>query len=374
VWSSEYNLPIPIFAGERLAFQWAADASDYGGQVRGYRHAYDDTSTWPAWSVFDTRFQVTPTIGRHSLYISALDNANVMTRSRIYFDVVEATLDQYILIVDDYDWRETLPAWGTDADRTSFYDLLLAGYARDRVEWEPSQHVVGGIAQPPDVDALRGASTCLWYCDNQYTVIERAFDPNQVTYNALAGYVRVGGNLILEGQEVLRQVLGRPYPIEMTAADTSAPDMFVRDFLHICLADNSGAGANPIAPWNYGYCFYGAVPTDPDMFTPMYIDSLGKWSIIYNSASPNYRRGGLPYVDKIETCEGTGLEIFTIDAFRNMNFEGKTCAMLYLSGDNHGNTAFFGFPLYYLQTDHVKAVMDTLLILFGEERYRSAGR
>ena len=105
VWRESANDAIPIFAGERLQFGWVASGQDYGGQILGYRHAYDDTSTWPAWSIFDTRFEVAPELGGHSLYISALDNSNVQTRARIRFDVVEATLDEYILIVDDWDYR-----------------------------------------------------------------------------------------------------------------------------------------------------------------------------------------------------------------------------------------------------------------------------
>ncbi len=373
VWSSQHNLPEPIFAGERLTFDWAATAEDYGGQVLGYRHAYDDTSTWPAWSIFDTHFEVAPELGRHSLYVSAIDNANVITRGRIYFDVVEASLDDYILIVDDYTWREAQSIWGTDAMRDQFYNDLLIGYERQRVEWDPSQHVVSGLPQPPNVDALRGASTVLWYVDHEQTTLELAFDPRQTTYNALAGYLRVGGNLILEGTEVTRQILGEPYPITIAETDTLPAEVFVRDFLHIERSESSGSSANKNAPWNYGYCFYGAVPTDPGMFTPMYIDSVGaggypepgKWPIYTNPAT-NYNRGGLSQVEKIEVFQGTAIEAFTIDAYLNANYEGQPCSVLYLSGDNHGNVCYFSVPLYYLQFDHVDPVIDKVMNLFGE--------
>ncbi len=368
VWSNKFNLPIPIFAGERLRFVWQATADDYGGEVLGYRAAYDDTSTWPAWSLFSTRFQVIPELGRHSLYVSALDNANVMTRARIYFDVVEASLNDYILVVDDYNWLENQPIWGTDGDRSAFYDQLLAGYARPRFEWEPSQHTDSDGPRPPDVDALRGASTVIWYADYEQTTLQRLFDPNTSTYNALAGYLRVGGNLVMCGDNILQQVMAEPYPIEVAADDTSQAAIFVRDFLHVGRAENSGQSANKNSPWSYGYCFYGAVPTDPELFTPMYIDSLGKWSPLYNSENPNYNKGGLSQVEKLEAYQGTAVEIFEIDAHLNDNFEGRPCALMYLSGDSHGNVAYFGFPFYYLQTEHVEPVMDKLLQLFGEEK------
>ncbi len=383
VWPPSANDAIPIFAGERLRFRWEANAQDYGGQVIGYRHAYDDTSTWPAWSIFDTRFNVAPDPGDHSLYISSLDNSNVQTRGRIRFDVVEAELDDYILIVDDWDSRENYPpsqGWGSDDDRTSFYDLLLAGYARDRVEWEPSQHLSGGAPQPPGVETLRGASTVIWYADHENTTIAKSFDSEQVKYNALAGYVRVGGNLILCGQQVIRDIVGSSlaYPFTATAADTLGPVTFVRDFLHVGYAANSGAAVNPNDPPDYGFCFYGVTPAPgwEDDFEPIYIDSvgaggypeMGKWPLYVRQSPAGYVRCGLPYVDRLQSFQGTGAEIYLIDSHINTGFEGEPGAVLYLSGDNHGNSCFLGFPLYYCQYDHVKSFIDKVLLLFGEEK------
>ncbi len=365
VWNSDSNTPIPIFAGERLSFEWIATAEDYGGEVLGYRHAYDDTSVWPAWSIYDHRFDVVPEPGQHSLYVSAIDNANEVTRGRVYFDVVEANLDQYILVVDDYDKWEHQESWGTDDARTEF--------------WEPSQHMVSGEPQPPHVDALRGASTVIWYCDQDWggspdnSMLAKLF--NDAQYNALAGYMRVGGNLVLCGYKVLEQILRGPYPIQLAETDTMPEQVFVRDFLHIGYAENSGSSSNKSSPWAYGYCFYGAEPTDEELFTPMYVDSVGpagfpdpgKWPM-YADSRPAFTRSGLPIVEKLEVFQGSALEIMTMKSYLNMNYEGRTCGVLYLSGENHGNVCYLGFPLYYLQADHVQPVMDKILVLFGEER------
>jgi hypothetical protein len=364
VWRPQYNSPVPIFAGERLSFSWTADAGDYGGQVRGFRYAYDDTSSWPAWSMFNTYFSVTPTLGRHSLYVSVLDNANVITRGRVYFDVVEATLDQYILIVDDWNKSETSQAWGTDAMRSAFYDTILTGFARDRVEWEPSEHLIAGSPQPPDVDALRGASTCIWYGDGDATVLSAAF--NRATYNALAGYVRVGGNLILEGREGISEILDEAYPITITARDTTVADRFVRDVLRVRYAASSLAGSNKQAPYDWGYCFYGAVPTDAGGFSPVYLDSLGKYWVMYGRTG-QYARAGLPYTERLVVQGGLSVSPYAIDSFLNMNFEGQPCSSLYLSGTNHGNIAYFTFPFYYMKTAQTKTMIDRVLTLFGEE-------
>jgi len=380
-WPERYNTPMPIFDGERLQFGWQADASDYGGEVVGYRHAYDDTSTWPAWSIFDRRFTRVPTIGRHSLYVSALDNANVMTRSRLYFDVIEASLDEYILVVDDYTWWENRPLWGTDEDRDSFYNRLLAGYVRDRFEWEPSQHLnSSGRATPPDVDALRGASTVVWYCDisTEASVIDDVFHPSEPTYNALAGYLRVGGNIILCGSEVGSQVAGAPYPFEVEESDTTDAGVFTRDYLHIRLVDHSGNGVNPSAPYAYGYCLHGSIPTPAGEalgFEPVYIDSgdcsgeVGKWPY-YCSPPPAYP--GLLHcgiqTEKVEVYQNSAIELYEADSYLNWNFEDEPNIVLYLSGDNRGNACYVGFPLFYCQEDQVKDFVDKVLALYGEEK------
>jgi hypothetical protein len=378
VWPDRYNFPEPIFDGERLQFFWTADASDYGGEIVGFRHAYDDTSTWPAWSIFDRRFQVVPTIGRHSLYVSALDNANVVTRARMYFDVVEASLDDYILVVDDYNNNEWNEQWGTDEDRNNFYNRILSGYVRPIFEWEPADHIEEE-PQPPDVDGLRGASTVLWYCDSAGATIEDLFDPFTPTYNSLAGYVRVGGNILLCGREVLAQIAPGQYPIAIDPSDTTSAGVFLRDFLHLRRAENSGSNAQQSAPWKYGYCMHGAVPTavgEALGFEPVYVDSgdcdggePGKHFMFCRPPGDNYHRAGLN-VDRLTTYQGSALEIYGIDSFLRTAWDGGTNVILYLSGDSNGNACYIGFELYYCQEDQVHAMVDRIMALFGEEKIR----
>jgi len=371
VWADVHNLPTSIFARERLRFDWFATGVDYGGEILGYRHAYDDTSQWPPWSAFDTRFEIIPEQGSHSLYIGAIDNANVVTKGRVYFSVVDADLDEYILIVDDWNWKEGNSKYGTDEARTAFYDLLFTGYDHYTIEWEPSEHLIEGAPQPPNVDVLRNASTVVWYADNRNSTLERLFDPDATTYNSLAGYVRVGGNLIMAGRKVLSEILYTPnYPIEVAVDDTTQAGEFVRDFLHIDSAENTGASINPSSWYSFGYCLLGAVPTDP-AFEPMYVDSLGSWNYFYtgfDGAYPGLVGCGQPEGEIPSPFQGSASEIFTMDAFVNQQWQDETVATLYLSGDNHGNVAYFGFPLYYMQFDQVKPNIDRILLLFGEQK------
>ncbi len=367
---------IQVFGGEHLTFTWWASAEQYGGEVTGYRHAYDDTIPWPEWSLDETHFEVTATPGEHRFFVQVLDNSGAVRRWHVDLDVVETPLDDYVLLVDDYNLWEHNPQWGSDDARNLFYELLLSDCARPVHEWEPSEHPDDeGRPQPPDVEALSRASTVVWYTDGEQTVLRALFDPYQGIYNQLGGYMRVGGNLVLCGFKNSWQISGEPYPVRTLDAETAATQ-FVRDYLHIDYVDNSGTAANKSAPGTYGYCFYGAVPVDAGSFSPMYVDSVGtggypepgKWPV-YTWEQPNYSRGGLPQVEILSPASGA-VPIFRIDAFLNTRFGGRSCGVLYLTGDNHGNVCYFGFPLYYLQTEQVGPVIGRVMELFGEEMAR----
>jgi hypothetical protein len=384
-WPPAYDIPIDIFEGEKLVFDWYADNENYSScPILGFSYAFDDTSAWcQSYSMDDTHFEVTPEVGEHSLYVAVLGAAGVATRARIALNVVETSLDDYILVVDDYDKWELNPTWGTDADRDAFYDTLTAGYAHAPLQWDPAEHVVEGTPQPPDVSALAGASTVVWYCDESDVTLAALFNPIYADYSVLSGYVRSGGNLVLCGYKVIGQMLQEAYPITIAASDSTLGRVFVRDFVRVGQAQNTGAGANPASPWYYGYCFYGAVPggtgipggRDVDL-EPMYIDSVGaggypepgKWFPYADPPLPQYSRCGLGNIDVFEPYDGHPIETHGMDAFLNMNFEGRTCVLLSPTGEGSGNVCCLGFPLYYLQTQQVKAFFDQLLPLFGEER------
>ncbi len=389
VWSPAYNEPIEIFDGEELVFDWIAEEDEISScPILGFSYAFDDTTDWcQNYSMYDTHFEVAPGPGEHSLYVAVLGQAGVETRGRIYFDVIATSLDEYILVVDDYDWWESgNPIWGTDADRDAFYDTLTAGYARPPLQWDTAEH---GDQEPPDVATLAGASTVVWYCDDSDATppalagLFDPFHPDYSDYCSLSGYIRVGGNLLLCGYKALGHITGEPYPITIAASDTTAGRVFARDYLRVGNAVNSGMAANPDSPWTYGFCFYGAVPGGTGIpggrivdLEPMYIDSVGalgypepgKWWLYADPPLPNYSRCGLGQIDVFEPYDACPIETHGVEAFLNMNFQGRTCVLLSPTGADRGNVCYFGFPLYYLQTAQVKAVFDKLLPLFGEER------
>ncbi len=361
--------PIPIFDGEHVTFDWSAE-----GQGIKYRHAYDDTNSWSAWSSTGTHFEVTPVPGEHEMHVGVKDTVEIEIHAHLRFEVVEVGLDDYILIVDDYDWLEANDAWGTDVERDAFYDAIVAPFG-ERYAWDPAEHEVGGNPSPPDVQALADASTVIWYCDQVDAEIGRLFNSYGQDYDRLGGYVRAGGNLVLCGQQTLTQVAGAPYPLYVGPEDPTPGGRFIRDVLRVGYVDHSGPRANPNDPWTYGYCMHGAVPTPAGEalgFEPVYVDTgdcdvqPGKWWFYCDPPIPGYYHCGLP-VEKLVNFQGTGLEIYATDSFLNENYEGEASVVLYLSGDNRGNVCYLGFPLYYLQTPQAEALLQRILTLFGEE-------
>lgn len=373
-----------IFEGEHLTFDWVATSEDCGGELVGYSHAYDDTAMWGSdYSMDDVHFEVTPESGEHTFYVSALDDLGTITRGRVRVNVVPMTRD-YVLVVDDYDDKEHLEQWGIDEARDAFYDTLTMACSRPVVTWDVSEHVVEGLPQPPDVPTMAGASTVLWYYDRNGDGLDAAFGGYNPYYLVPSGYARAGGNLVFAGWEGLSQMVDAvSYPVAFAASDTSQEHVFVRDELGIGRADNSGSSINKDSPWSYGLCFYGAVPGEtgvPDGrgdLAPVYIDSVGpggypepgKW-LVYTWQSPPYPEGyiraGLSNVEKLEAYGGEPIEASVIDAYLNMNYEGEPCIMLNYTGTDRGNTCYFGFPLYYTQTDQAVALFDRLWEMFGE--------
>jgi hypothetical protein len=364
--------PVPIFAGEHITFDWSAE-----GQGIKFRHAFGDTSNWTAWSPADTHIEFEASPGEQEIHVAVRDTLGLGFHIHLLLDALETGLDDYILIVDDYTHQEYHPDWGSDAERDAFYDLLVSPFG-ERYQWDPAEHLSGiGARTPPDVETLAGASTVLWYCDprNESSVIDDLFDLYR-PYNQLAGYVRAGGNLVLCGWTVLSQIADASYPIDVTSGESEPGRDFIRDVLGIGYVDHSGYNTNPDSP-TFGYCMHGAAPTSEAEalgFEPVYIDSgdcsgeTGRWFFYCDPPdyAPSLLHCGIP-VEKLESYQGEAIELYQTDSYLDGYFEGEPNAVLNLSGDNRGNVCYLGFPLYYMQTEQARALVERVLTLFGEE-------
>jgi len=365
-------VPVDVFAGEHVTFDWSHDE-----QGVEFRYAYGDTTNWAAWSETNTHFELTVTPGLHEIHVACRNASGYICHVHARLEGVEASLDEHILLVDDYTWRESNSGWMSDAERDAFYDAIVAPFG-ERYQWDPAEHEVNGSPVPPGVEDLASASTVVWYCDiyTEWSVIDDVFYPYSI-YDVLSGYVRAGGNLFLCGSQVLGQIVGDVYPVVSSPGDEGFATEFVRDVLRVGYADYSGSGLNPNAPYYYGFCMHGAVPTaggEALGFEPVYIDSgdcsgeVGRWPY-YCDPPPPYP--GLWHcgiqVEKLEAYQAQAVELLATDAFLNYNFDGEPSAVIYLSGDDRGNVCYVGFPLAFTQTDHAEALLRRALTLFGEQ-------
>ena len=83
-----------------------------------------------------------PEPGVHEMHVAYRDTAGTVRHMHMRFDAVEAGMDDYILIVDDYDKWESNPYWGLDSERDAFYDAIVAPFG-NRYQWEPYEHQLG---------------------------------------------------------------------------------------------------------------------------------------------------------------------------------------------------------------------------------------
>jgi len=92
--------------GVPLSFKWLADASDYRGEIAGYRYGWDvpDPASWDA--PFIENLTSAPAVsfsaGTHTLFVEAIDRAGARVLGRVAIRVVSWPMDRNLLLVDDF--------------------------------------------------------------------------------------------------------------------------------------------------------------------------------------------------------------------------------------------------------------------------------
>jgi hypothetical protein len=377
---------VDVFTNLPIVFDWSCTSTC--DVLAGYDVAVDDTTELgDSYDPDLTHLELDVVPGLQTLYIQAADSLGYTTRGQVVLYGYELTPDEYVVVVDDCDLKEHLEAWGTDDDRDAFYDTLTAACALPVVEYDMEIFIEEGQTVPPAVSVYRGASTVIWYTDGE-TVgdvstacgLWKEFNRPGADYRALQAYVQAGGNLVLAGFSVAGAVTGtQSYTwsagaIHTSPADTARGLVFMRDVLGVAGVVESGVACNPSDPWSYGYCFYGALPEPgaPLSLEPVFIDSVGpggfpdpgKWPV-YTLAFDQYRRGGLPMVERFEPT-GEAQAICRMVSFRNETFVDEPCGLFTPSDGARGNVCYLGFPLYYLKTPEATAMMEAVLGAFGE--------
>ncbi len=196
-----------IFGGTRVFFDWRGDASLYGGIILCYQHAFDQQEVFSACDINATHFppdrdDFIPTVGSHTLFVNAFDDAGQVLRASFPFVVLRGPRDidpvnRRILYVDDFnnggrgDGSSEFPG---DPKENAYWDTLLAGYPHSSFDCDieadiPSSRVVGEN------------STIIWYVDDLDTQLETSNLPFNFR-NPMGPYMNAGGNLIFCGNNL----------------------------------------------------------------------------------------------------------------------------------------------------------------------------
>ncbi|MBI5806544.1 M28 family peptidase [candidate division TA06 bacterium] len=240
------------------------------------------------------------------------------------------TRDQGILLVDETNnWISG--SFPRDAQQDSFYNYILNGY-----KYEPYEY--GISLQKPILADLGPYSTVAWFSDDYVTLLASG------AVNDMKSYLDAGGKLWLAGWKPCSDVQNSTtYPF------TFVPGSILYDYFGLANAELSAATDSFIvARGSRGY---------PDIA----IDTLKYPLTIWGRV--------LRYVEAL-TPAGAGDTIYTVDLKNDSSpFEGRACAVR-----DSGKTVFFGFPLYFMDREQVKAAAQQVMLEFGEEPLGVAGK
>ncbi len=332
-----------VFENERLEFELVATASHYCATVDGISWGLDeDWSDWTTPGDAGTLLVVVrPAPGDTSVAFRVRDDDGSVTSRRLALDVVEAPMDRPLLLVDDW-FGQAIPEAAHDA----IYDSMLAGHTHD--VWDPYEHIQGGTPQLPDMEELGRYDTVIWSLGDGATLLKPA--QAESAYHAVEGFVRAGGNLVIEGFGTLDALAALD---DYTPARPFVAGEFVHDYAGVDSVLNAGSLSDPQSPGTYGYAFLGGLSLDPILYPHLPVDTLGLWSDGYA------QYGGLPSCEIYRTGRARRLHLF--DAYLNDGLDEKPCATLNLSEVGCGSVATLGFPLAYIQRTQATQFLTTLL-------------
>ncbi|MBD3348305.1 MAG: M20/M25/M40 family metallo-hydrolase [Candidatus Eisenbacteria bacterium] len=337
----------PVYENELLAFRVSSDASGYCGRADSVAVAIGDTSAWSPWRASPYGFTLRPALSDTAVRFRARDDAGTLTTGSLRLSPVEAPMDLPLLRVDDWSGGGV-----SETEHDGFYESLLAGH--EWVEWDPLDHVEGGHPTLPSMEELGRYRTVLWSVGPGFGFLRSA--QAESAYHYLEGYVRAGGNLVLEGQSSLTSLLG-------TDAQHYDPDRplpeFVVEHVGVDSMRNAGSSSNVAYPATYGWAFLGGIAVPGSPFSDVPVDTLGKWS-------PEYiYYGGVPRCEVTRPLPATR-RVFLFDSYWNPTLRELPCATIAYATDGTGTFAHFGFPFYYLKDAPARTMMTKVLELLEE--------
>ena len=250
---------VDVIDGLGLSFVVSASAEEYGGTVVGWRYGWDvldpdDPSQWDTDYMFFTNFYATIpprafAFGVHTLLVEALDNIGQCSRAELKFNVVRATAERELLVVDDFPadevpgqsgWDVTNGGMPSDSEHDAFWLDMVSNVEG----FDPAIDVVSttdGSTLPLSTIARYKSVVFSSYSDVSVTVpsfmpllyqfirYRAGLAPQQApftgcpgpNYGAGPGYVptnfvmqamQAGIHVLITGQQPIQNVVPRPAP------------------------------------------------------------------------------------------------------------------------------------------------------------------
>jgi len=338
----ERTPPVVVYEDERLVFTVTSDASSYCGSADSVAVALADSTAWSDWHRSPYEFVLRPGPADTVVFMKTRDENGAVTTGSVSLRTVPALMDRPLLRVDDWFFGDV-----PESTHDAFYRDVLAGESCD--VWDPFEHFEDYVPALPTMEELGRYRTVLWTLDWRGGFLRPA--QAETAYHFLEGFVRAGGNVILEGQASLWTMCGADqYLWEVTYE----PGGFIFDHVGVDSLRNARAGTNASYPSGYGYAFLGGIATGIGDFPDVPVDTLGKWADGYQAY------GGLPYCEIVRPLEQTR-RLYLFDSHINPDLSERPCATVRYPDDGTGAFAYFGFPLYYLQTDPAAEMLGLLL-------------
>ena len=306
---------------------------NYDLDLAGYR-IYRRTDSLVAYDslnavlTLDTTYTDKPLSGdnKYYYYVKAVDYDGNNSPGSDTIPGRPITMDQGILLVDETDDMPYGGATGDTSGETSqdsLYHYMLGDNKFREYEYNAN------TAKPEYID-YTPYSTVIWVADDYSELL--AWE----CLDGMKKYLDIGGRLLLAGWKPsidLRDTFTYPYPVDFGAGT------FIHDYLRISRVEISTSVDSFLTA--QGLLNYPGISVDAAKYP------VNTWD------------GALRYVElltPVAPAEG----IYTAD-FKNSNStqQNKVCGVRYL-GDDY-KTCYLGYPLYYMERDQVKTLIERVL-------------
>ena len=230
-------VPVTVYENERLLFTVDSDAGHYCGRADSVAVALNDSTSWSDWEESPWEFELRPGPGDTALFFRTRDENRVVTLARLGLRPVEAPMNRPLLHVDDW--------FGGDVPETvhdEFYAFVLDGESCHF--WDPFEHIEGYVPTLPSMEELGRYRTVIWTLDWNGGFLRNA--QAESAYHYVEGFVRAGGNLILEGQSALMSFSAREVYF---LVGEYGPGDFIYEHVGVESAACAGTRSSEGSPW-----------------------------------------------------------------------------------------------------------------------------